>query len=157
MKFLVCSLVLLTLTPAFPGETLRETLGDVLLTDTYSDIDRREALAAARTKDATPDVWWQSGYLRSDDDWIRYEDAAGTVRSGNELDEYYKLKSIARAGSKGHLLLARWCLRNNRMDQYRAHMLAAIRYDSSLLTQRNIRKMGYAQVCLLYTSDAADE
>ncbi len=147
MKILVCSMFLfpLTVTSAPVEDTSSDTLDDVLLTDIDSTINRRDALAGARTKSAVPGVWWQSGFLRSNDNWVSYEKAYA-VRSETEMAEYNQPRSDAPAGSQGHLLLAKWCLQHDQMDKYRAHMLAAIRFNPSLLTQPNIKRMGYTQI-----------
>ena len=121
-------------------------LEDVLLTEAYSEIDRRKSLASSTVEDASPSTWWQSGYIRTHDGWVNYEDAVRHFRGRPEQTEYRRLSEIAPPGVKGHLLLAKWCLRNERIDQYRAHMQAAMKTDPSLQTAQNFERMGFSQL-----------
>ncbi len=144
MKLLLA--IALSAPAAFAQSRPAMQLEDVLLTEAYSEIDRRKSLASSRVEDASPGTWWQSGYIRTHDGWANYEDAVRHLRGRPEQAEYQRLSEIAPPGVKGHLLLAKWCLRNDRLDQYRAHMLAAFKMDSSLASIDQLLKMGFVRV-----------
>lgn len=154
MKRLLLALLttLLVLPLAVPQAALGQSrpamgLEDVLLTDAYSDIDRRESLEEARAgKDVPPAVWWQSGFMRSGDSWISYEESAKALKNNSAQAEYARLLRIAPDGAEGHVQLAKWCLQNDRQDQYRAHMLAAFRTNPSLATEGQFKRMGFVNL-----------
>ncbi len=109
-------------------------------------VDRRSALEATRTREAAREVWWQSGFVRSEEGWSAYESVVGASKPRVENTEYEQLKSKGPVGPRDRLLLAKWCLRNKRPDQYRAHMLAAIQGDPSLANPKLLSRMGFRQV-----------
>ena len=89
---LVIGMVAITSASAFAQSSPAMSLEDVLLTEAYSVLDRRASLDAARTKDAAPDVWWHSGYLRSDNGWTSYEESIRDSQTNQLEQEYDRLK-----------------------------------------------------------------
>lgn len=124
-----------------------EKLDEVLIAETRGTIDRRQALEPVRSEsDSPPAVWWQSGYVRSGSSWSTYEDFVHATCSRENQSEYERLQARELRGAKRHVLLAKWCLRNDRPDQFRAHMITAAKLDPSLLTERHLEQMGFARV-----------
>ena len=142
---LVIGMVAITSASAFAQSSPAMSLEDVLLTEAYSVLDRRASLDATRTKDAAPDVWWHSGYLRSDNGWTSYEESIRDSQTNQLEQEYDRLKRTFADHPTIHHKLAKWCLENDRPDQYRAHMQAAAARNKSLLTKQNLRRMGFKE------------
>ncbi|MFK7820480.1 MAG: polymorphic toxin-type HINT domain-containing protein [Planctomycetaceae bacterium] len=120
-----------------PGTSLDETL----TTECFSHVDRRATLGPFRAGSTNPGVYWQSGYVYEGGKWLPFEDAVEHARHDPAQREYERLAESRR---NKHARLAKWSLRNHRVDQYRTHMLAAAR--GTVLPDRTLKAMGYQEV-----------
>src|SRR5262249_23146223 len=69
---------------------------------------------------------WQSGEVRSGDQWMSIDDTAKRDLRSAKLDEYRKLRDQAAQTVESQLNLARWCDRAGLKEQQRAHLMSAL-------------------------------
>jgi hypothetical protein len=124
------------------GQPETVSLSETLTTECYSHLDRRAQLGPLRTDSTNPEVLWQSGYVRSGEKWIPFESAVEHAQQDPAQIEYEQLSERPR---NKHVRLAKWALRNDRVDQYRTHMLAATISKPGLLNAATLQRMGLQQ------------
>ena len=131
------------------GQQAIDDVRQTLLDEVSGSDDRSSALDRLRRNSPTPaQAWWQSGFVQTDDTWLPYQEAI-RQNTASDIQKDYENRRTAERGKSiagAHLRLARWCRKNGRHDQYRAHGLAAIDANSSLGTDPTLRSMGFVKL-----------
>lgn len=89
-------------------------------------LDRRDALNPAKRSNVSESAWWQAGYVRSDKQWVPFEESVSVDASLKLLDEYRTQREKLSDESHGHWRLATWCKKQGLPDQERVHLLKAL-------------------------------
>ncbi|MBN2473622.1 MAG: hypothetical protein JXB62_03360 [Pirellulales bacterium] len=107
--------------------------------------DRRESLDAAL--DLAEDhqaAWWQSGFARLYDQWLRYDEVAAFAAKDQRLTAYRRARSEYPETVEGQLALAEWCGKRKLLDQQRAHLTKVLEIDPDHQAAR--RQLGHRRV-----------
>jgi Pretoxin HINT domain len=83
---------------------------------------------------------WQSGEIRTDNQWTSIDDAVKHDAHSAKLDEYRKLRDQAGETVDDQLNLARWCEKAGLKEQQRAHLTFALELEPN--NKEAISKLG---------------
>ena len=101
---------------------------DVLSSEEDRMVDRAAELAPIRNR-GLDRAWWQSGFVKGEDQWLTYDEAVVMAGRDGSLLQYETERSEAGDSAEEQLRLASWCGRNGLPDQERAHLLTALTAD----------------------------
>jgi hypothetical protein len=147
------------LKPAFAAtktakkETTTAVVERVLRDESTGPTDRRDRLAdtleRARNREPTLGIalaHWQAGFVRTGKAWRSYDDEAPSTADFEKLQLYRKERANTPQTGEGQLGLADWCRKNRLADQEQAHLHAALRLSSPLITPERLERLGYRQI-----------
>lgn len=120
-------------------------LRDLLAAETDRHVDRAAELAAVRNRGAAK-VWWQSGFVAGDDQWLNYDEAVAATKRSEIRRLYEHERSAAGDSAEDQLRLASWCGRNGLPDRARAHLLVAMATDPRLQNERLLKRAGFERL-----------
>ena len=118
---------------------------DVLSSEEDRMVDRAAELAPIRNR-GLDRAWWQSGFVKGEDQWLTYDEAVVMAGRDGSLLQYETERSEAGDSAEEQLRLASWCGRNGLPDQERAHLLTALTADPRLQNERLLRRAGFEPV-----------
>jgi hypothetical protein len=93
------------------------TLRTTLLSDA---LERDPNFAPAR---------WQSGFIRIDGDWVKIDDVPQRAGADKKLTSYRKLRDAMVDMADNHRALARWCHKNQLLDEERVHWAKVMEFE----------------------------
>lgn len=112
-----------------------------------ASLNRRDVLDPAARDSTAETVWWQSGYTRSEKQWVQYERSVAAGPNANLLDDYIEHRDAFLKRPHGQVQLAEWCHTNGLLDEERVHLLNALaERDSTLNVEQAYRRLGCKQV-----------
>jgi len=128
-----------------PAETLLHHVLQAEATGSPLRLDRRTELEPQRL-DATsfPELWWQSGYVRIDDQWRPWEDTVEPVTAAQQ--EYRVRRGAVSSSAKDQLQLAAWCDEHEFTAEARVHKLRALSTGQVQDAARVLVELGYRPV-----------
>lgn len=107
--------------------------------------ERSELLAKAEAlAPDNPAIKWQRGMILADGRWTPAEEVAVASASDSLLSEYVAKRDASADTLAGNLLLARWCQDNKLLDQERAHLERALKYEPDHAKAR--LRLGYVRI-----------
>ena len=134
-------------------ETTTAVVERVLRDESAGPTDRRYRLAdtldRARNRELTPGfalAHWQAGFVRTGKEWRSYDDEAPSNADSEKLRLYREERANTSETGEGQLALAEWCRKNRLADQEQAHLHAALRLSSPLITPERLERMGFRQI-----------
>ncbi len=92
--------------------------------------ERARLLAAARELD--PDyapAWWQSGHVRVGQEWVAADELSQRVGDDPSMATYREKRAALVDTADQHRALARWCHKNELLDQERVHWLKVLAFE----------------------------
>jgi len=109
------------------------------------DEDRNELLQSALDQMADyPPALWQTGQVRHQDKWLKFDELPDLLADDNRLAEYRRRREQTPNTAEGQLALAEWCAKHKLVDQARAHLTALLEIDPDHAQAR--RLLGYRRV-----------
>jgi hypothetical protein len=118
---------------------------------------RKQLLDEALRRDPDfPPARWQSGFVKIGGQWTKLDDVPARARSDQRLAEYRQKRDALIETADNHRALARWCRKNNLLDEERVHWAKVLEFEHNdaeamsalgvhlyrgrLLTQRQIEE-----------------
>jgi hypothetical protein len=108
-------------------------------------VDREAELATVRNR-GLDTAWWQSGFVKGQDQWLTYDEAVSAAKQGDSFETYEAERAASGDSPEGHLRLASWCRRNDMLDRERAHLTEALTAKPRLQNERLLKRAGFERV-----------
>ena len=95
-----------------------------LKAETTGENPRREALLDLALEAAPdyPPARWNSGYVRADNRWVKFDELHVSAAQNQRLAAYRRNREKYRETVEDQLALAKWCKNAGLLDQWRAHL-----------------------------------
>ncbi len=95
-----------------------------LKAETAGENPRRDALLDLALEAAPdyPPARWNSGYVRSDNRWVKFDEVSSSATESQRLAVYQRLRGSFRDTVEDQMALAKWCKTAGLQDQWRAHL-----------------------------------
>lgn len=154
--FGVCSIVAMCL--VYPSEAANKTpasttdgVQELLQSEIQSAngaIDRRDTLRpGVRPQADSNAAFWQSGYVQTGKQWLRFEDTIAEGADALRLSDYMEHREAYLKRPNGQVQLANWCRKNGLIDQERVHLLHALAaQDPTLKADLAYQRLGCQKV-----------
>ena len=106
----------------------------------------REGLLQAALEEAPdhPAARWQSGYVRSGKQWVKFDEVPEMAAKDQRLADYQRIRQRYADTVEGQLELARWCKKARLPEQWRAHLGHVLQLDPDQKEARTL--LGYQRV-----------
>ncbi len=72
---------------------------------------------------------WQSGFVRLDGDWVKIDDVPQRATDDKRLTAYRKQRDEMVDTADNHRALARWCHKNQLLDEERVHWAKVMEFE----------------------------
>ncbi len=91
-----------------------------------------------------PPALWQSGHVRHQNQWVRFDELPDLLAEDSRMAEYRHRREEAPQTLEGQLALAQWCAKRKLDEQARAHLTAVLEIDPEHSQARHL--LGYRRV-----------
>ncbi|MBC8113033.1 MAG: hypothetical protein H7062_01525 [Candidatus Saccharimonas sp.] len=153
----VLSLALCCVTPSVqaakpePDEAERVKVHQVLQSEMATGpnaVNRRSLLQPTQRPETKSDsTWWQSGYVKVDNNWRSVETTAISTADAELLTEYDQQRAASPKTTDGQFTLANWCRSKKLADRERAHLMQVLMLSSPDRDQQGVyERLGYQRV-----------
>lgn len=108
-----------------------ELVSDAMQAEIEGDSNLRKELltrAVVQSPQHAPG-WWQSGYVRQQNQWLKYSEVPPRAKSDRRLEAYRQARTQYPDTVEGQLALANWCAARKLTDQQRAHLSRVLELD----------------------------
>lgn len=107
------------------------------------DRAQRLNLLLQRNSDFAP-AYWQSGYVRLENQWIPFDEVPAYYSRNALLAEYRRLRATTAETAEGHWKLGQWCRRHQLAERSRAHFTAVLERNPNHLQAR--KALGFTRI-----------